>query len=257
MRRERKYQYYEIKVINNIDLSEENITIMDKEKIDKSNWKQMLEKYREIKEEYKGQYVTIKFLGVSNNSTVKIIHEKVYSQKIDTLSDLINHLDVLINQFKNRNKHLSEMQGVYDSKQQSLLHYIGAMHGKDIYEMTDKDKIDRLIVFNELQANYFDRRENKNEINLLKSIKDKGLLVSLINVNRALNETKEKIYLSNIKKFKESKKEPLNNKNKFIKEIPYKNFKDRIKIMKELEQKYEKITYDENKKICIGRNTVY
>jgi len=35
MRRERKYQYYEIKVINNIDLSEENITIMDKEKIDK------------------------------------------------------------------------------------------------------------------------------------------------------------------------------------------------------------------------------
>ena len=257
--RERKYQYYDIKVINNLDGSTENINLLNEDKVDKSNYKKMLEVYREIKEQYKDENVTIDFCGVADDSTMNVMYKKelnIYNDK-NNIYNLIDRLNDTVNNIIDRNKYLLGLEGIYASKEQKELHKIEDMKKKNIYEMSQEDIDERLQIFNNIQCNRVDRRYAKEEGNVLKSIKGRGTLTSLININRDIQKSKEIISQKNLNTKIECHANPEKMAERLYKEVPYKDFKDRIKIMKELQKKYSKVVYDKEKKICIGRNNVY
>ena len=257
--KERKYNYYDIKVINNLDGSIENINMLNEEKVDKSNYKQMLEVYRDIKEQYKDEDVTIDFCGVANDSSIKVLYKKelnTYNCK-NNIYNLINQLNEIVNKIIKRNKYLLSLKSIYDSKEQRELHKIEDIEKKNIYEMSKQDIEKRLQIFNNIQSNRVDRRCAKEEENVLKCIKGRGTLTSLININKDIQKSKGIIFQKNLNTKNKCHANPEEMAEKLYKEVHYKDFKDRIRIMKELQKNFSKVIYDKDRKLCIGRNSIY
>ena len=257
--KKRKYLYYDIKVIDNLDGSIENISISNKKKVDKSDYGDMLDAYNDIKNRYKDQNVTINFYGISDNSSVTVMWRKklnTYNDK-DNIYNLIDQLNETVNKIVGRNKYLSGLRSVYDSKEQKELHKIEAIENKNIYEMSKQDIEKRLQIFNNIQSNRVDRRCAKEEENVLKCIKGRGTLTSLMNINRDIQKSKEIIFQKNLDTRNKCQSNPEEMAERLYKEVRYRDFEDRKRIMKELQKKYKKVVYDKEKKICIGKNTVY
>lgn len=256
---ERKYLYYDIKIINNLDNSIENINIYNKKKINKSDYKEMLDAYRNIKNRYKDQNVTIDFCGISDDSTITVMWKKelnIYNNR-NNIYNLLEQLNLVVKQIINRNEYVFTSQGIYDSKEQKELHKIEDMERKNKYEMSQEDIDKRLEIFNNIQSNRIDRRYIKEEKNVLKAIKGRGMLTSLININRDIQKSKVIINKKNFDTRVKCHTNPEKMAENLYKEIPYENFEDRNKIMKELQRKYKNVIYDKERKICIGRNKIY
>lgn len=256
--RERKYNYYDIKVVNNLNGSTENISMLNKEKVDKSNYKQMLEVYRDIKEQYKNENVTIDFMGVANDSTIKVMWNKEYNlcNKKETIFDLCNELNEIVQKFKTNKEESQDLQGVYTKKEDIELHKLDNLKKKNEYELTEQERNNLLKIAINLQAIRSDRRCNKNEQQLIGSLININAWSKLFALNNIIQEKKNKF----VKKDNKIKQAYLQNKidnSKMYKEICYKDFKDRMQIMQKLQKQFKKITYDEKRRVCIGYNTIY
>lgn len=257
---ERKFNHYDIKIVNNLNRTTEDISLLNEEKVDKSNYKQMLEVYREIKEQYKDQDVTIDFCGVADDSSMKVMWNKQYKpyDERESIFELCNELNTIVQKFKIIKMDSQDLQGVYDKKEDKELHNLDSLKKKNKYELTEKEKDDLLRIAINLQAIRSDRRYNKYELNLVKSLVDVKAWTKLFSLNDLIQEKKNKFTVKN-----ENNKQLYSgnkiDKSKMYKEIHYKDFKDRIRIMKELKEKdhFEKITYDDRKCICIGYNKIY
>lgn len=256
--KERKYQYYDIKVISNLDGSTENISMLNEEKVDKSNYKQMLEVYRDIKEQYKNENVTIDFMGVADDSTIKVMWNKEYSlyNKKETIFDICDELNEVVQKFRINKEESQNLQGAYDKKEDKQLHKLDHLKKKNEYELTEKEKSDLLKLVINLQAIRADRRDNKNEQGLICSLNDVDALTKLFSLNDIIQNKKNKLIAKN-NNFKQAYQDNKVDESKMYKEVYYKNHKDRIGIMKELQKQFKKITYDEKKHVCIGYNTIY
>lgn len=256
--KERKYQYYDIKVVNNLNGSTENINLLNEDKVDKSNYKKMLEVYRGIKEQYKDQDVTIDFMGVTDDSTMNVMYKKEYSiyGKKETIFDLCNDLDDIIQKFKIVKEQSQDLQGTYDKKQDKELHRLDHLKKKNEYELTDKERNNLLKIAINIQAIRSDRRDNKNEQELICSLTDVGIWGKLFPLNDMMQEKKNK-FVSKNNKIKQAYLQNKIDESKMYKEIPYKDFKDRMQIMKKLGKQFKKVNYDEKRHMCMGYNKIY
>lgn len=258
MCKERKYQYYDIKVTNNINNSIESISLLNKEDVDKSNYRQMLDIYRNIKEQYKNDNVTIDFYGIDDNSTMKILYEKKFNTDdigdIETSIDLCNQLNELCDKINKRGKQLSNIQAICDKKEDRLLHKLENLERKNMYELTEDEKNNIIQLALDIQSIRIKRRDVKNEQRIHGGFKHKNLINNLLEINN-------KIHISciarndYINRIKQKCKTKLNNvRSMECREVPYKNFKERINIMKDMQKKFDQVRYDEDKKIVFCYN---
>lgn len=256
--KERKYNYYDIKVVSNLDGSTENISMLNEEKVDKSNYKQMLEVYREIKEQYKNENVTIDFMGVADDSTIKVMWNKEYNlcNKKETIFDICDELNEVVQKFKTNKEESQNLLGAYNKKEDIELHKLDNLEKKNEYELTKQERNNLLKIAINLQAIRSDRRCNKNEQQLIGSLININAWSKLFSLNNIIQQKKDKF----IKKNNKIKQAYLQNKidnHKMYKEVCYKDFKDRIQIMQKLQKQFKKVKYDEKRRVCIGYNTIY
>lgn len=257
-------KYYQIQIVNN----QTGEIIQDKD-INNSNMtdytKQVLRRYGEAKFKYKNTDTTISVLRFENNN-VKTMYQKVYhSEKNDeqenlesseTILMLYQKINAISDQLLAREKDIFHREAIYDKQQDILLHTLENLKRKNIYEMTkeEKDKILQIAV--DIQDIRNQRRAIKNEGRIFDSLRSKGLINKFSNINSQIYKTctiKMKQCENTSIKCKTGQENKLNK----YKEIPYKNFKDRIRIMKEMQRKFQNVRYDNSKKIVFCYDSLY
>jgi hypothetical protein len=252
---ERKYQKYSIK-IKYLNGDTENISYQN---YNENDYKDMLQLYNETKEHYKNDCVTINFIGITEDGKLeilfqkKIINEKELKIKeeadlIESFSsnELINQINELVNIIGKKQLRENEKCNILNKKQDLLLHQIEDL---DKSKFTDKEKLELLDKLHLIRKQ---RREAKNNYAVL----------SYFTTNFDLGKFKKVTYETKTKVIQEEAKEkkitPLTpeiiEEKRIMKEIPYKNFKERINLIKQLQSKYDKVYYNDSKMVVTCYN---
>ncbi|WP_297418992.1 hypothetical protein [Clostridium sp.] len=273
----RKYQYYNVEVLNNEDGSKESIEMLNNNEVfDNTDYNEMLKVYKKVKKNYKKQNVTIHFCGSTDNSAMNVIYSKVYTREDNSesnmnsecmikepnnknLYDLFGDMNNLIKTINNRISYCNDLIGAYDKSINVEEHRLEALPKKNLYEMTEDDKTTILNISIELQSILQLRRETKNEVVLSQTLQlpNVGMFKSMENANKKIQEYISKAIARIENKNEICKGNKVETNANSIIEKKYHNFKERINIMKELEKTCDKVTYDETREMVIGYNKIY
>lgn len=261
----RKYQEYSIK-ITYLNGDTEDINYKG---INTSSYKDMLNIYKDVKEEYKNESVIIDFIGKTENGELGILFQKKiinkdaelkeYAEKVvnteieDIIKDIYNSFKLL----NDKRKFTYEQIGIYNKKQDVLLHKIESFEN----DLGDELKIS---IFDSLKELRECRRKLKNDIN--KCVAFNGMLCSCKEIEDKLTTEKmEEILqksIESINKINNKQYEYLSDEKaeelKIVKRVSYKNFKDRVKKINQLQKEYQKVYYDNSKMeiICYNKAKV-
>lgn len=259
MCKKRKYQYYDIKVTNIEDNSVEKIDILNNANVDKTDYNLMLDKYSDIKKRYKNKNVVIDFYGISENTTMKIIYEKKFIQDNNTenIYDICDNLSNNILNFVSKFNKLGQINynlvDAYNKKENLVLHKFDNLPRKNKYELTDKEIDKYLNIAVNIQAIRASRRDIKNQIKLMKLLNGIRIIPKLKTINNLVTAKKYSVMHFSEKAAKKWNNNEVDLQRKYI-EQPYKTDKERIRLTSNFQHKYQKVTYDENRKVVIGYN---
>lgn len=239
----RKFQNYKLK-INYPNGDTEDVNFKG---INTSNYKDMLNLYKEVKEQYKDVCCTIDFIGESENGDLGILFTKCIEIKEDQNSDMMrNTFDIaseiryLLKLLNKKEKYHNHVLPALNKKQDVMLHQ---MENINKYKGTKNEiLIKKVQLVDEVYSIRSSRRFHKNELKYIKMIKDKVEINSLL----------EKFNINRIKTshdFVETEKDM--DRRRVMKEVRYKSDKERLNLMKQLEYKYSKIVND-----AVGRKLI-
>lgn len=253
---QRKYTEYHIlvKYLNN---TKEEINYST---VDKSSYKEMLKLYNETKEQLKDECVTIEFCGKTEDDKLEIMFDKkIINPEIMQKKEIIDRacssdteiiLNNLVKAIDDLNMHRSYVGiqvGITSKKQDMLLHKIE--HTRDC-SLEDKIKM-----FNELQEIRIERRKAKTGVTLLDNVFEK------FSENNIILKHVENIIKGNVDYIKKQEEKIVVIKDtkmaeqfKIMKEVPYRSFKERINLQKQLQGKYDKVFFDDVKMIITCYN---
>ncbi|HDK7314211.1 TPA: hypothetical protein PTV97_003347 [Clostridium botulinum] len=262
----RKYQEYSIK-ITYLNGDTEDINYKG---INTSNYNDMLNLYRDIKEKYQDESVIINFLGKTDKGELGILFQKKiinkdaelkeYAEKVvnteieDIIKDIYNSFKLL----NDKRKYSNEQINICNKKQDILLHKIEHFNN----ELGNEIKIS---IFDNIQAIRIQRRKLKEDLENLTNFN--GMLCHYENkVNKRLTtEQVEKILtkaLESIQKINNKQYDFLTDEKveelKIMKEVRYKKQTERVKLMQQLKKEFDKIYCDESKMkiICYNKAKV-
>lgn len=179
--------------------------------------------------------------------------------KEETLPELFNNIGDNIVKIEERIKYINQLQGSIDKSIDVQHHKLENLQVKDIFELSEKEKLNLLQIATTMQRFLQKRRKIKFE---------QTLSTTLLN-NKFTEYSKLKKCIKNIKKqadnivynqeIKEKayKEENLQNACNTIIRKNYASLTERMALTKELEKQYEKVSYDEESKEVIAYNKVY
>lgn len=247
----RKYQSYIIEVeFHNGD--KEKIDMFNSKEVNHENYTEMRNVYKEIKEQYKDKNCNINFYGSSDDSCLDIMFTKVIKNNEESDEPLKNSIKIieemesLLGQLKLRSKSLGCYVGAIEKKQDVIHHQAEASLNKPI---SDEEKIK---AFDKLALIEKERRQLKNEQKIIEVLIKNNIFGILGETLNQINQEKVNIYNlqeNGAKKYIDG----LENE-KVIREIKYNSFKQRINLMKDMQKKYDKVAYDDEKMILICYN---
>ncbi|MBN3352018.1 hypothetical protein CF086_17120 [Clostridium botulinum] len=219
----------------------------------------MLKLYKDVKEEYKNESVTINFVGKTENGELRILFQKEiinkdtelkeYAKKVvnTNTEDIIKNIYSSFKMLNDKRKYNNEQISICDKEQDILLHKIE--HFKN--ELGDELKIS---IFNKIQEIRIQRRKFKEDLD--KCGKTNGKLCNYINQKNGglttekfenlLEQILQSIINGNNKQYEFLTDEKVE-EFKIMKKVRYKDFKDRIRLTKELQKEYDKVYYDNSK----------
>lgn len=219
--------------------------------IDPSNYNLTMQLYREIKEDYTSANVTINFICITDEERRTLFTKKnreIENNKKD-LKLLIETLYDTAKELENKLTNIYDNMQIMDKKKSGLEHLL--IEAIDVETLDDVKKIE---TFNKLREVTLERRDYKvlNQVkNLIagdvQSIKERS--------NKMLDDYEQTVnknssILNDLIFNDESKLKEVHT----IKELRYKNHKERINIMKQINGKYDKVVNDENKKVLMCYN---
>lgn len=254
---ERKYQQYEI-VVRFSNGDKEEINMLNETEINKSNYKEMLKVYSEVKEIHKDKECVIEFCGSSNDSSLNVIFTKELkrTEDIETITndipikDSIQELTRIVKHITERSNFLDSKLSLLSKQQDFLLHRI---------ELSDENvSLDEIVsTYNEMRKIRLDRREVKNERNIIQRLENKGIMFNFNRIANIIDNVNLDNLEAKVEKAKEQAKEiyiaPLE-ENQLIRTIPFKTHKERMHFIKQMEIKYDKIIVDDERKIITCYN---
>ncbi|EKS4345175.1 hypothetical protein QB607_003179 [Clostridium botulinum] len=243
--------------------------------INTSNYNDMLNLYRDIKEQYKNESVIIDFIGKSADGQMNIMWQKEIvnkDAKIKEYAERVTNIEVkdiaqiIIDNFKmlRDKKELAIKEISVNSKLvDAQLHNMEEYKKRELNGEYISPEL-KIAIFDTIAEQRLERRKgqkDKQKIdileNYLSSYKSNFNTLSLENIIGLLGKNIENIESIDNKKYDvltEKKAEEL----KIIKKVSYKNFKDRINKMKQLQKEYDKVYYDNSKMeiICYNKAKV-
>ncbi|NCI19780.1 hypothetical protein EJM73_09090 [Clostridium botulinum] len=263
----RKYQEYLI-TITYLNGDKENLKYKG---INTSNYNDMLNLYRDIKEQYKNESVIIDFIGKSADGELGILFQKKIINKDAELKEraskiqkmsLEEILENLINSFnilKEKKQFAIKNRDVYTKEIDIKLHIMEDKERNGEYVPPEE----KIKVYDMIAKERVIRRNSKNDKFKLDNLRNSLQQFKNINTNESLciNSIIE-ILQTNIESINkinlDSKKYNLTyekaEKLKIMKKVKYKNFKERIKLIAELKKEYQKVYYDDSKMEVICYN---
>lgn len=248
-----KYRRYKI-IVNYLNGNKEEIEYINNKPIDTSNYKEMMKVYKEVKEQYINLCTSIDFFGITEDEQLTIIFSK--QNKTDEVNsensfELIEKLNDIVNKLKQKSKEAQNLLCLVDKEKSVFEHkYI---EFAELEDLVDEYKIEK---FDEYRSLLLRRRVIKDEAINLKNVKEQ-LDIIIENTDRLHKRTQgyiNKAILSTESSIAQKVPEELDKQK--TTEYPYKDFKDRINIMKQLEHKFEKIVNvpEENKLVCYNKS---
>ena len=254
---ERKYIRYNIK-FEYLD-GHFRIAAIDETKYDKTKYKSMIDFYHNVLNTYKLKNVDkIRFQGIDKNNQIHVFFTKEIANEkdldenkytsMDNMEILKEMLDLISTLNAREVNDMKDMKSIWDKKQDILLHQ---MENFDLAEFNEEIKLEEKIkLFDQMQNIRKERRKLKNDIGTLTDIKHK---VNLDDLKNNLNE----IFKRRVGRITKARflTDELIEELHIMKEVDYKNNKERIAYMKQLQNKYDKVVNDEphRKLICYNR----
>lgn len=268
----RKYDSYTVDVIDKDTGNTLNMTLLkyNQNIIDKTNYKQMLELYKKIKNRYKNKNVIINFCGISElnkfilysktidtNLKIQDRNKEVEENKnnINNLYDLSNDLNNIINRINKRIDYCNNMRGATDKQVDVIEHQIENLVNKNVIDLTNSEKNERLQMLQKLKLALNERRNIKNEVLLAHSISD-NYIKTLNKINTNMIKQTQKANMRNIKIHNVLQDNKIDVPSNLMIKKSYSNFKERIRIMQEVQQKCQKVVHDEQNHIIYGYTKV-
>lgn len=243
----RKYQEYSIK-ITYLNGDTEDINYKG---INTSSYKDMLNLYRDVKEKYQDESVTIDFIGATDKGELGILFQKKivtedtalkeYAEKVtnikveDILQDIVYNIKLLNDKFEDSKKY----QGVLDKKINNKMHDIQNV-GKNVASSF------KIKIYDDISDLENERRFIKNNFQNILSLKQK-LQAKGLSLEKIQNIFQSRLsYIENGEKIKyeiltDKKAEEL----KIMKKVKYKDFKERMNLTKQLEKEYSRIYHND------------
>lgn len=245
---ERKYYKYSV-IIEFLNGDKENINYEEEKS---RNYSEMLELYRQTKEQYKDECVTISFCGITEDNKINVLFEKCIVNKeelkikeeADEIAnssgqDVLLELKEIINKIQRYRGYINGQEGVYDKKQDILLHKIESNKLENI-----EDEIRMMRELKQLRLNRRKVKINSRIIDrFFNKLSSKKIVLNNICdmidlIIKEENTTQGKIVPLTDEKVEEFK---------IAKILRFKNFKERLNMMKQLQPKYDKVVYDDSR----------
>lgn len=236
----RKYDKYEIKITyHNGDMEEVNYT----SNIDTSNYKQMLNIYRQTKEEYLNNkdVAIIDFVGISGQGEIGILFTKEVSKYVEPnmLDDLnrdcrsvVDDIITLFNVLKKQKDYYKEIADECEKRRDTLLHEV-------LLIKNDSRKNRELLEHNLIVKqgdNEVRRKFAKNNIKDLISLNKKFNISSTINILKDFSIERD---LNGY-----DKESPKEYKDRVEFKVTYKDDIERVRLIKQYKHKYDEMKND-------------
>ena len=254
--REKKRKYSEFKIeVEFLNGDFEEIKFKD---TNNQSYNEMMKAYKRVKEDYKETSCKIKFKGISDSGEIGCLfikEIKTEDQKRKEEAEFIENTSVeeLLNiakesfEFLNRKKKiLDDKQALYNKNIDTILHNLEC----DKYNTTEE----KLRVVEEISSMRKARREVKNEYKAITYMHSQKLndFIQMDKVDRALSWIKDSKIKNEVKQ--------VENKIEYThapKTYKYKNDKERINLMSQLQKKYDKVIVDSSRMELVGYTKVY
>ena len=246
----RIYKSYKLRVIN--EEGEKYIKLNGN--IDSTSYRTMVKYYHKTKDKYQDEDCTVEMVGVYPDGEIgRAIFSKTFCKETMDDKELLISTDEIVEEIKGllelldrKNEYHKIMYGVYNKKQDLLLHKIESIKS---FNGSRKDVInEKLNIINKLEEVRHDRRFNKQESKKLQTLYNK------VNIEEILNKfSKIKIPINT------EEVEYIDNKceEKIIKEIKYNSEKQRVNLTSQIQHKYDKIVDDKARGVLICYNYGY
>jgi hypothetical protein len=254
MCRERKYAKFNIK-ITYLNGDTEDISY---NKYDPTNYNDMIQLYKETKEQFKNNCVLIDFNGITSDGEIGILFRKENKTEdleikkeaniVEQMSiiEIFNYLENIINILGKKEEKENNNINIYTKKRDILNHKIENI---DKINLSNEEKIS---LMDELHIMSKRRRKSKENVEILNTF---TRLQKIQSIRKAINITKQKV----------QEVRSRNNKSEFLtddkikqyrimEEVKYKNFKERVRLISKLRYKYDKIYYDDSRMIITCYN---
>lgn len=254
MCKERKYAKFNIK-ITYLNGDTENISY---NKYDPTNYKDMIQLYKETKEQFKNNCVLIDFNGITQDGEIGILFRKEnktedleIKKEADTVEqmsiiEILKNLENIINILGKKQEKENNNINIYTKKRDVINHKVETM---DKINLSSEEKI---LLIEKLHIVSKKRRKAKENTEIINTFTN---LQKIQGIRKAINVTKQKIQEI---EGREEKSEFLADdkvkKYRIMEEVKYKNFKERTRLINKLKYKYNKIYYDDSRMVVICYN---
>ncbi|MDV3425879.1 MAG: hypothetical protein LIR50_01155 [Bacillota bacterium] len=258
-----KYGEYKVQIVNNQTgkIIENELTIKSK------SYNDILSFYNQAKYQYRDQDITVSVLGFNKDKVVTRFQKIFHSPKInniiiedekrdsiyDQCQELSNNINKFVQGFYDNKNILGSLIGAYKKKEDMKSHLFDNLEKKNKYELTQADIDQRVDITLDIQSIRSYSRDLKNEQTLINMLYTRKMIEKLKKINSEIQTQKNMVQYTNNKIARSWAKKEVNINKKYT-EVPYKNFKERVKIIAKLERTFDKVTYDENKKLIIAYN---
>lgn len=248
---QRKYENYKIIITYDNGNTEE----INYKGINTSNYKDMLNLYKEAKSNYINECVTIDFVGTNSEGEMRIFFTKKIESKSEetkeenrSTKDMLINLADILNLLEKQKEKLSAKQGVLDKEEDKELHKIESFN-EEIFINKEELIAEKLKIFDNIKNIRKERRLNKEEFGLISCFNQ---LKGTQGLKDKVNQIIKSFDIKSNKKYQHLTDEKVE-QFKIMKRIKYKTEKERMAIVKENLHKFNKVYYENGEVICYNK----
>lgn len=246
----RIYKSYKLRVINEDGTNYVRLN----GNIDATSYRTIVKYYHKTKDKYKDEDCTVEMVGVYPDGEIgSCIFSKTFckeamddKQLLISTDEIVEEIKGLLDLLDRKNEYHKIMCGVYNKKQDLLLHKIENIKS---FNGSKEDVInEKLNIMDKLEEVRCGRRFNKSESKKLQILYDKINTEEILNKFSEIEipiDTKDVEYIDN--KYEE----------KIIKELKYNSEKSRINLVSQIQHKYDKIIDDKARGMLVCYNYGY
>lgn len=240
-----KYNTYAIEIIHL------NGNKQLREAEDNTSYNSTIALYHEVKEQYIDKDVVINFVGLTVENEQGLIFSKkntIIEGERKSIKNLMTTILEASKQLQEQYRIIGDKESYYDKKKSNIDHLF--IEAVDIEELTDEEKIN---IFNEIRDVNLMRRDYKI-LNNIRANTHNDVNYIVQKAQNILNEYDKHIQKNSNKLKDLIKRDAKRTEVHLIKEIPYKDFKDRMKIMNEITKDYDKVIHFPERKVIACYN---